>query len=99
MIETSICEALVADRRLTIRQLIKRFDMGYGTMHQIFTGYLQMSKVFLSYTFHFNMMDVTKVSDHGYNIVNRNNRNNQFTGMWCRSLQELRAAKSRILEQ
>ena len=44
MIVTSIREALAADRRLTIRDLIERFDMGYGTMHQILTEDLQMSK-------------------------------------------------------
>ena len=32
------------------------------------------------------MMHVAKVSDHSYNIVNRNN---QFKGMRFRSLQEL----------
>ena len=32
---TSIREALAADRRLTIRDLTERFDMGYGTMHRI----------------------------------------------------------------
>ena len=55
-----------------------------------------MSKVILSYTFDFYMIHNTKVSDHIYNMVNRND---QFKGMRFRSLQELRAATSRILEQ
>ena len=54
-----------------------------------------MSKVILSYKFDFNMMHVVKVSDHSYNIVNIN----QFKGMRFRSLQELRAATSRIVAQ
>ena len=45
MIVTLIREALAADRRLTIRDLIERFDMGYGTMHRILTEDLQMSNV------------------------------------------------------
>ena len=49
-------------RWLTIRELIKRFDMGYGTMHRILTGDLQMSKV-ISFKFNFYMMHVAKVSD------------------------------------
>ena len=93
MIVTTIREALGANKRLTIRELIKRFDMGYGTMHRIFTGDLQMSKVILSYKFDFYMMHVAKVSDHSCNIVNHNN---QFKEMWFRSLQELRAATSRF---
>ena len=64
MIVTSIREVLAADRRLTIRELIKRFDMGYATMHRIFTGDLQISKVILNYKFDFYMMHVAKVSDH-----------------------------------
>ena len=63
--------------------------MDYGTMHRILTKDLQMSKVILSYKFDFYMMHVAKVSDHSYNIVNRNN---QFKEMRFRSLQELRAA-------
>ena len=55
-----------------------------------------MSKVILSYTFDFYMIHDAKVSDHSYIIVNRNN---QFKGMRFRSLQELRAATSQILEQ
>ena len=51
IIVTSIRKALAADRRLAIRELIKRFDMGYGTMHRIFMGDLQMSKVILSYKY------------------------------------------------
>ena len=46
---TKIREVHAADRRLTIRELIERFDMGYGTMHRILTEDLQMSKVILSY--------------------------------------------------
>ena len=46
---TSIREALDADRRLTIRELVERFDMGYGTIHRVLTEDLQMSKVILSY--------------------------------------------------
>ena len=42
------------------------------------------------------MMHVAKVSEHSYNIVNRNN---QFKGMRFRSLQELRAATSHIVTQ
>ena len=53
-----------------------------------------MSKVILSYKFDFYMVHVAKVSDHNYNIVNRIN---QFKGMRFRSLQELRAATSRIV--
>ena len=64
MIVTSICEALAADRPLTIRELVERFDMGYGMMHLILTEDLQMSKVILSYKFDFYMMHVANVSDH-----------------------------------
>ena len=96
MILTSIREALAADRRLTIRELIERLDMSYGTMHGILMEDLQMSKVILSYKFDFYMMHVAKVSDHSYNKVNRNN---QFKGMPFRSLQELRAATSRTVAQ
>ena len=53
-----------ADRRLTIRELIEWFDMGYGTMHRILTENLQMSKVILSYKSDFYMMHVAEVSDH-----------------------------------
>ena len=68
--------------------------MGYGTMHQILTEDLQMSKVMLSYKFDFYMMHVAKVSDRSYDIVNRNN---QFKGMRFLSLQELQAATSHIV--
>ena len=74
MIVTSNREALAADRRLTIRDLIERFDMGYGTMHRILTDDLQMSKAILSYKFAFYMMHIAKVSDYSYTIVNRNNQ-------------------------
>ena len=74
MIVTSKREALVADRRLTITDLIERFDMGYDTMHRILTEDLQMSKAILSYKFDFYMMHVAKVSDYSYTIVNRNNQ-------------------------
>ena len=74
MIVTSNREALAADRRLTIRDLTERFDMGYGTMHPILTEYLQMSKAILSYKFDFYMMHIAKVSDYSYTIVNRNNQ-------------------------
>ena len=74
MIVTSNCEALAADRRLTIRDLTERFDMGYGTMHRILTEDLQMSKAILSYKFDFYMMHIAKVSDYSYTIVNRNNQ-------------------------
>ena len=47
---TSICEALAADRRLTIRDQIERFGIGYGTMHRILTEDLQMSKAILGST-------------------------------------------------
>ena len=77
IIVRSICEAHAADRRLTIKELIERFDMGYGTMHRVLTEDLQMSKVILSYKFDFYMMHVAKVSDHSYSIVYRNN---QFKG-------------------
>ena len=96
MIVTSIHEAHAANRRLTISELIERFDMGYGTMHRILTENLQMSNVILSYKFDFYIMHVAKVSDQSYNIVNRNN---QFNGMRFGSLQELRAATSRIVAQ
>ena len=52
IIVTSNREAPAADRRLTIRDLIERFDMGYGTMHRILTEDLQMSKAILSYKFY-----------------------------------------------
>ena len=74
MIVTSICEALAADRRLTIRYLIERFDMGYGAMHQIMTEDLQMSKAILSYKFDFYMMHIAKVSDYSCTIVDCNNQ-------------------------
>ena len=74
MIMTSIREALAADRRLTIRDLIERFDMGYGTMHRILTEDLQMSRAIQSYKFDFYMMHIAKVSDYSYTIVNRNNQ-------------------------
>ena len=74
MIVTSISEALAADRRLTIRDLIERFDMGYGTMHQILRENLQMSKTILSYKFDFYMMHIAKVSEYRYTIVNLNNQ-------------------------
>ena len=74
MIVTSIREALAADRRVTIRDLIERFDMGYGTMHQILTEDLQMSKAILSYKFDFYMVHIAKVSDYSYTLVNRNNQ-------------------------
>ena len=74
MIVTSNREALAADRRLTIRDLIERFVMGYGTMHRILTEDLQMSKAILSYKFDFYMMHIAKVSDYSYIIVNRNNQ-------------------------
>ena len=67
MIVTSTREVLAADRRLTIRELIEHFDMGYGTMHGILMEDLQMSKVILSYKFDFYLMHVPKVSDHSYN--------------------------------
>ena len=65
-------------------------------MHRISTDDLQMSKVILSYKFDFYLMHVAKVSNHSYNIVDRNNH---FNGMRFRSLQELRAATSRIVAQ
>ena len=74
MIVASILEALAADRRLTIRDLIERFDMGYDTMHRILTEDLQMSKAILSYKFDFYMMHIARVSDYSYTIVNRNNQ-------------------------
>ena len=73
MIVTSIHEALAADRRLMIRDLIERFDMGYGTMQRIFTEDLQMSKAVLSYKLDFYMMHIAKVPDYSYFLVNRNN--------------------------
>ena len=74
MVVTSIREALAADRRLMIRDMIERFDMGYGTMHRTFTEDLQMSKAILSYKFDFYMMHIAKISDNSYTIVNRNNQ-------------------------
>ena len=67
----------------------------YVKLYTILTEDLQMSKVILSYKFDFYMMHVAKVSDHSYDIVNRNN---QFKGRRFRSLQDFRAATSRILE-
>ena len=55
MIVTSNREALAADRRLPIRDLTERFDMGFGTMHRILTEDLQTSKAILSYKFDFYM--------------------------------------------
>ena len=69
MIVTSIREALAADRRPTIRDLIERFD----AMHGILIEDLQMSKAILSYKFDFCMMHIAKVSDYSYTRVNRNN--------------------------
>ena len=77
MIVTSNREALAADRRLTIRDLIERFDMGFGTMHRILTEDLQMSKAIRSYKFDFYLMHIAKVSDYSYTIVNSLNCNNQ----------------------
>ena len=74
VIVTSIREALAADRRLTIRDPIERFGMGYGTMHRILTEDLQMSKAILSYKFEFYMMHIAKVSDYSNTIVNRDNQ-------------------------
>ena len=54
---------------------------------------MQMSMVILSYKFDFFMIHVVKESGYSYN------RNNQFKGMRVRSLQELRAATSRIVAQ
>ena len=74
IIVTSICEALAADRRLTIRDLIERFGIEYGTMHRILTEDLQMSKAILSYKYDFYMVHIAKVSDYSYTIVNRINQ-------------------------
>ena len=74
MIVTSKREVLAPERRLTITDLIERFDMGYDTMHRILTEDLQMSKAILSYKFDFYMMHIAKVSDYSYTIVNRNNQ-------------------------
>ena len=59
---------------MTIRDLIERFDMGYGTMHRILTEDLKMSKAVLSYKFDYYMMHIAKVSDYSYTLVNRNNQ-------------------------
>ena len=56
---TSVREALAADRRLTIRELVEQFDMSYGTMHRVLTEDLHEPCC-------------KKVSDHSYNIVNAN---------------------------
>ena len=61
MIVTSIREALAADRRLMIRNLMELFDMGYGTMHRILTEALQMSKAIQGNKFDFYMISITKV--------------------------------------
>ena len=74
IIVTSIREALAADRRLTIRDLIERFGMGYGTMHRILTEDFQMSKAIISNKYDFYMVHIAKVSDYSYTIVNRNNQ-------------------------
>ena len=96
MIVTSIHEALAADRRLTIRDLIERFDMGYGTMHRILTEDLQMLKVILSYKFDFYMMHVAKVSDHSYNIMNCNNQ--YMRSILCRNFKQLQAVSSHSMD-
>ena len=70
MIVTSIREALAADRRLTIKDLIERFD----AMHRILTEDLQLSKAILSYKFDFYMMHISKESYYSYTLVNRNNQ-------------------------
>ena len=99
MIVTSIRVAQAADRRLTIRELIERFDMGYGTMHRILAEDLQMLKVILSYKFDFYMMHVEKVTDHSYNIMNRHN---QFSGKYCsvlcRNFEQLQAGLSHSMD-
>ena len=74
MIVTSIREALAADRRVTIRDLIELFDIGYGTMHRILTEDFQMSKAILSYKFDFYMMHIAKVSDYSYTLLKCNNQ-------------------------
>ena len=60
IIVTSIREALAADRRLTIRELVERVDMGYGTMHPVLMEDLQMLNAILSYKFNLYMMHVAK---------------------------------------
>ena len=55
---TSIREALDADRQLTIRELVERFDMGYGTIHRVLMKDLQMSKVILSYYFELHVTHI-----------------------------------------
>ena len=71
---TSIREALAADRRLTIRDLIEHLGIGYGTVHRILTEDLQMSKAIISYKYDFYMVHLAKVSDYSYTIMNRNNQ-------------------------
>lgn len=44
---TSIRSAVETDRRLTVRELAERYDVGYGTVHRILTEELKMSKVSL----------------------------------------------------
>ena len=56
---TLVREALAADRRLTIRELVEQFEMSYGTMHRVLTEDLHEPCC-------------KKVSDHSYNIVNAN---------------------------
>lgn len=49
---TSIREAVMEDRRLTVRTLAQRFDVGNGTVHRILKDELLMSKVSIQiYTF------------------------------------------------
>ena len=48
---TAIRDALDVDRRLTVRELAERFNIGYGTVHRILMEKLHMSKVILSYIF------------------------------------------------
>ena len=47
-IVTSIRDALVADRRLMIRELAELFDMGCGAIHCILMEILQMTKIYNS---------------------------------------------------
>ena len=49
---TTICDALVAYRRLTIRELVERLGMGYDTIQWTLTEILQISKMIPIYEYY-----------------------------------------------
>ena len=54
----SIHDVLVSDRRPTIRELVQRLDMGYGTIHRVPTEILEISKIILSLKFYYTAVHV-----------------------------------------